>query len=42
MMEEIQGGKDWKKIAKKCKKEVLNDSQSSRMELAKKYSFNMR
>jgi len=38
MMEEIQSGKDWKKIAKKCKKEILNESHSDRMELAKKIS----
>jgi len=37
MMEEIQTGKDWKKIAKKCRKEFLSDSQTNRMELAKKY-----
>jgi len=36
MLEEIKNGKDWKKIAKKCKKEILNDSQTNRMELAKK------
>jgi len=36
MMEEIQTGKDWKKIAKKCRKEFLSDSQTNRMELAKK------
>jgi len=37
MLEEIQNGKDWKKIAKKCKKEVLSDSHENRMALAKKY-----
>jgi len=36
MMEEIQNGKDWKKIAKRCRKEVLDESHSNRMELAKK------
>jgi len=38
MLEEIQDGKDWKKIAKKCKKEVLSDSYENRMALAKKLS----
>jgi len=37
MLEEIRKGKDWKKIAKKCKKEILNDSQTNRMELAKNW-----
>ncbi|OUM68035.1 hypothetical protein PIROE2DRAFT_4318 [Piromyces sp. E2] len=36
MLEEIQNGKDWRKIAKKCKKEILIDSHENRMTLAKK------